>query len=300
MHKFPPCPVCRANSWELVYSGPIRDGVYGNWKESEICRCSDCKVDRLSETDCLQLTDYESDEYRSHLGQNHNLDNHFLTHDGMARFTLDAIWPKSFRGLTVADVGCGGGALLDHLSGLAGKLIAIEPSIAWANSLKARGYEWESSTANATKNWQGMVDIVLSSQVIEHVEDPKAFLEDIAKLLTPEGIAIISTPNRNDILMKLMPQEFPRFFYRTQHRWMFDEESLTKCASLAGFSLIEVKHVHRYGLANTMNWLRHSRPMGHQTLNPLNEAINTQWKLWLESTGHADNLSLILKSNKRQ
>jgi 2-polyprenyl-3-methyl-5-hydroxy-6-metoxy-1,4-benzoquinol methylase len=294
MHNFPPCPICGVTSWKLAYSGSIRDGIHGKWKESEVRRCDGCGVDRLSEDVCLQHAEYESMEYRAHLAQDHNSENHFLTHDELAKFTLDTLWPRSLRGLTVADVGCGGGALLDHLSGLAQKLIAIEPSVAWADSLKERGYEWESSTASAAKNWQGKVDIVLSTQVIEHVEDPRAFLEEISKLLTPEGVAVISTPNRKDVLMELMPDEFPKFFYRSQHRWAFDEKSLSKCASLAGLNVVEVKHIHRYGLANAMNWYRHTKPMGRQSINPLDDTIDAHWKAWIESAGKSDNLYLIL------
>lgn len=294
MHNFPPCPICGVNSWKLAYSGSIRDGIHGKCKESEVRRCDGCGVDRLSEDVCLQHGEYESKEYRAHLAQDHNSENHFSTHDELAKFTLDTLWPRSLRGITVADVGCGGGALLDHLSGLAQKLIAIEPSMAWADSLKERGYEWEPSASAAAKNWHDKVDIILSTQVIEHVEDPRAFLEEISKLLTPDGVAVISTPNRKDILMELMPDEFPKFFYRSQHRWAFDEKSLSKCASLAGLNVVEVKHIHRYGLANAMNWYRYTKPMGRQSINPLDDAIDAHWKAWLESTGKSDNLYLIL------
>lgn len=302
MSNFPPCPICKLNTWKLVYSGSIRDGVYGKWKESEVRRCEGCGVDRLSEDACLQHSEYEGEEYRAHLAQDHNSEKHFSTHDELAKFTLDSLWPRSLRGLTVADVGCGGGALLDHISGLAQNLVAIEPSIAWADSLKQRGYEWEPSTEIAAKNWNGKVDIVLCTQVIEHVEDPRAFLENISKLMTPKGMAIISTPNRKDILMELMPHDFPKFFYRSQHRWAFDGKSLSRCASLAGLNVVEVKHVHRYGLANTMNWYKHNQPMGRQTINPLGDSIDAHWKAWLESSGQSDNLYLILtkKSSEKK
>jgi 2-polyprenyl-3-methyl-5-hydroxy-6-metoxy-1,4-benzoquinol methylase len=299
MHNFPPCPICGVNSWKLAYSGSIRDGIHGKWKESEVRRCDGCGVDRLSEDDCLQYAEYESKEYRAHLDQDHNSENHFSAHDELAKFTIDTLWPRSLRGLTLADVGCGGGVLLDHFSGLAKKLIAIEPSIAWADSLMERGYHWEPSTSAAAKNWHGKVDIVLSTQVIEHVEDPRTFLENISKLLTPEGVAVISTPNSKDILMELIPDEFPKFFYRSQHRWAFDVKSLSKCALLAGLNVVEVKHIHRYGLANAMNWYKYGKPMGRQPIKLLGSAIDMHWKAWLESTGQSDNLYLILARNKQ-
>jgi SAM-dependent methyltransferase len=38
-------------------------------------------------------------------------------------------------------------------------------------------------------------DLIVSFQVIEHLEDPSAYLEAISRLLTPDGTALITTPN---------------------------------------------------------------------------------------------------------
>jgi len=39
-------------------------------------------------------------------------------------------------------------------------------------------------------------DLVLSFQVIEHLDDPSEYLTEIARVLRPGGVALISTPNR--------------------------------------------------------------------------------------------------------
>ncbi len=48
----------------------------------------------------------------------------------------------------------------------------------------------------------GSVDIVVSMETIEHVNDPKAYLAEVARVLRPGGTAIISTPVNNS------PQRF--------------------------------------------------------------------------------------------
>src|SRR6202043_1124076 len=40
------------------------------------------------------------------------------------------------------------------------------------------------------------VDVVVSFETIEHVEKPAAFLRECARVLVPEGLLIVSTPNR--------------------------------------------------------------------------------------------------------
>lgn len=295
MNDFPSCAVCGADDWQSVHRGPVRDGTFGSWRDTEVRRCGVCGVDRLAESACLRIESYQSTDYRERLAQDHDAERHFAAHDELARFTLETLWPASLRGKTVADVGCGGGALLDHVRGVAGSIIAIDPAVPFSESLKARGYAWYPSAAQAAREHAGRVDIVLSTQVIEHVDDPRGFLEDIGRLLTPEGIAVVSTPNRRDVLMELLPDTFPPFFYRVQHRWAFDAASLSQCAQRAGLAVQEVRHVHRYGLANTMYWLKEGKPRGRTAMAPLDGAIDKNWQAWLESTGRADNLYLLLK-----
>lgn len=57
----------------------------------------------------------------------------------------------------------------------------------------------------------------------------------------------------------------------------------------------ELRHVHRYGLANTMHWLKENRPRGRTPMAPLDGTIDRHWQAWLESTGRADNLYLIAR-----
>jgi 2-polyprenyl-3-methyl-5-hydroxy-6-metoxy-1,4-benzoquinol methylase len=292
---FPPCVICGADDWGLIYGGPVRDGSFGSSKNAEVRRCSGCGVDRLAESACLSTDSYKSTEYRERLGQDHDIDRHYAAHDELARFTLDTLWPASLRGKNVADLGCGGGALLDHLRGIAGVIIAIDPAFPFADSLKARGYEWFASAEEACRKYAGKVDFVLSTQVIEHVEDPRKFLLEAGRLLKPDGTAIVSTPNRRDVLMELLPEVFPAFFYRVQHRWAFDAASLIKCAQHAGLSVAEVRHVHRYGLSNTLYWLKERKPRGRTLMPPVDAMIDKLWQAWLENNGRADNLYLILK-----
>jgi SAM-dependent methyltransferase len=293
--EFPICPVCGSDAWNVVYEGAVRDGGFGATRPGRVARCGICGVERLAESLCLSDEAYRGAEYRQHLGQDHDLAKHYATHDELARFTLDVLSPRSLRGKVIADVGCGGGSLLDHLSGLPSQVIAIDPAEGFAPSLRARGYRWFAGATEAAPEFEGKIDIAFSIQVIEHVGNPRVFLAGIRALLKPDGILILSTPNRADILMDLLPQIFPGFFYRTQHRWAFDAPSLARCALAAGFQVAEIRHVHRYGMANALLWLRDRKPSGRATLPPLNRAADDLWRSWLEASGRADNLYMILQ-----
>jgi 2-polyprenyl-3-methyl-5-hydroxy-6-metoxy-1,4-benzoquinol methylase len=294
---FPACPVCSGASWKIVYQGPVRDGTFGQSVPAVVKRCESCGIERLAESACLKTEAYQSESYRRHIGQDHDVARHYAAHDELARFTLDTIWPLSLRDLSVADIGCGGGSLLDHIRGLPKKLVAVDPAEGFAASLKQRGYQWYTSAQAAKTALADGVDVAFTIQVIEHVDDPKTFLADIRALLKPGGLCVVSTPNRADILMELLPEEFPAFFYRTQHRWAFDAASLTCCAIAAGFSVESVRHVHRYGMANSLLWLRDKKPSGRSPLPAIDAAADNLWRSWCEANQRADNLYLLLRSS---
>lgn len=291
---FPRCSNCGGTAWTPIYNGPVRDGAFGSSKVGTVARCEGCAVDRLAESLCLRHEAYRSG-YRQHVGQDNDLAKHYAAHDELSRFTVETLWPVSLRNLIVADVGCGGGSLLDHIRGLPAELIAIDPDEGFAGSLQERKYRWYATAETAAKERAGRVDVAFSIQVIEHVEDPRGFLEGIRDLLSKDGVLIVSTPNRADILMELLDTEFPSFFYRTQHRWYFDANSLRDVAERAGLRIEAVRHVHRYGMANALMWLRDRKPSGRAGLPAIDRFADGMWRNWLEQTGRADNLYMILK-----
>jgi len=289
---FPQCPICANAQWVAAYAGPVRDGAFGNSKMGQVARCAGCGIERLAESLCVPEQAYAGEQYRNMLGQGHDLSRHFDTHDELARFTLDTLWPTSLRGKVVIDVGCGGGSLLDHVRGICASAVAVEPDEIFGASLKERGYPWYRSVEAAAADYGGKADTVLSVQVIEHVENPRQFLAGIKQLLAPSGMLLLSTPNRRDIMLELLPDEFSSFYYRSQHRWYFDRQSLGRCAEAAGLRVIEARTLHRYGMANALLWLRDRKPSGRARLPGIDSQADALWRAYLDEHERGDNLYL--------
>jgi 2-polyprenyl-3-methyl-5-hydroxy-6-metoxy-1,4-benzoquinol methylase len=293
------CEICSGEYYEL-YNGNIRDGAYGGVKISAVIyQCNQCGVQRLREKDCIPDKYYETGEYRDKLKESLNGDKAVIEQDKMQHFTLRTLFPSSLRGKTILDVGCGIGSLLDMLKNVSHRQIGIEPCGPYLESLSERGYEVYPNIFDAEKYYRNSIDYGFSIQVIEHVESPREFLEGIKKLIKPGGRVLISTPNRNDILMTLLKKEFFPFFYRTQHRWYFDKSSLTICAEQAGFKVDNVKFVHRYGMSNTIAWLRDKKPTGFNKLPGIAMTADNLWSTYLEQSEQSDCLyiELILPTN---
>lgn len=295
MNDFQSCEICGETSWQEVYRGNIRDGAVGRFKEHGlVAQCGGCGVQRLAERLTIPDSFYIHDQYRASLQQSVDTETAFIEQDWLTHYTHQAIWPRSIRGIAIADIGCGVGSFLDTCQGLAQTIIAVDPCQPFHASLQARGYKVYGTVSDIDCSLLGTVDLATSIQVIEHVSDPVGFLRGIRPILKPEAELLITTPNRNDILMNLIPDVFSKFFYRSAHRWYFDAESLARCSRLAGYRVIANKTMHKYGMSNMLQWLRDGKPKGFASLAGIGPVADSFWKGYLEQTGQADMLCMRL------
>ena len=294
---FGPCEICGTNSWKIIYEGPIRAGAFGTFrKDAVVANCNGCGVGRLAEADSIDAKAYESSDYREAVAQGLKVEDFFGHADPVQIHHMSAALPYSFRGKTVADIGCGAGSFIDHISGLAAEIIAIEPTTMYQASLGKRGYEVYNYTGEAISARPQSVDYAVAFQVIEHVQNPRTFLAEILTLLKPGGTLLIATPNKGDILMKLLPNEFPPFFYRMVHRWYFDKGSLSRTATEAGFDIESERYGHTMNMSNMLVWLSEKRAVGNKIKLPgIDPTADTLWKTYLESSGQADTLFLTVR-----
>lgn len=300
MSMFNPCEICGADDWSFIYEGPIRNGAFGTQAEGgKVALCGGCGIARLDEKMSIPISAYESDKYRSILEQGLEVKAFFSQHDWIQIQNLLAFWPLCLRDQIIAEIGCGAGSFLDHITGMAKRIIAVEPTELYHNSLRQRGYEVYSYAADAVKYHPEGIDVVVTFQVIEHVLNPRIFLTEIAALLKPGGTLIVATPNREDVLMKLLPEEFPSFFYRTVHRWYFDRLSLRHCVELAGGLKVESeRYLHTYGMSNALAWLKERRPTGNKRLPGINNVADQLWNSYLETSEQADTLFILARKAK--
>jgi SAM-dependent methyltransferase len=292
------CEICGADDWTAVYTGPLRDGSFGHLTANEhtIYQCARCMVQRLEESACRDDSFYAGKKYRELLGESSEAEGFWSKHDVHQIRNLNALWPHPIRNRIVADVGCAAGSLLDHISGLASACLAVEPCREYHPALRRRGYKVYDSILHALEEYKDQVDIVFSLATVEHVARPFDFFSEIHQLLKPGGLFLVSTPNRQDILMDLLGAEYHQFFYRTVHRWYFDMQSLSNLAGRSRFHIVQERWAQRFGISNTLAWLRDRKPTGDRPLPKMDDPIiNEFWKNYLESEGISDYLYLLLR-----
>ena len=120
----------------------------------------------------------------------------------------EKIETKWLDGLECLDIGCGGGILSERLSRLGARVTGIDASessinVAKQHSIKSRleiNYRCITTTdllKNEKEKFLNKFDIVIASEVIEHVNERKVFLSDISKLCRSGGLVVFTTINKS-------------------------------------------------------------------------------------------------------
>lgn len=109
---------------------------------------------------------------------------------------------RPLAGLTVLDVGCGGGLLAEPLARLGAVVTGIDPEP--ANLEVAREHAraaaleigYEAASVEEIAAGGRRFDLVTALEVVEHVPDPAAFLRAAAATVRPGGLFVLSTLSR--------------------------------------------------------------------------------------------------------
>lgn len=182
------CRICENEKIGITYRGLIRDGRLGKYAEEEVTmwQCPECGV--IWHEPMLQVQDYyESEEYRRSLEGSSEEVAFYRLHDKEIYDKFTYTGTTVFRNKIVADIGCGAGAFLDFLQGVATDLIAIEPSKTYRKTMERKGYFTYAYMKDALSKWEGKIDVLTSFDVIEHVENPCGFLKECYQLLNVGG-----------------------------------------------------------------------------------------------------------------
>lgn len=125
----------------------------------------------------------------------------------------------------ILDVGCGGGLVAEPLARMGARVVGIDASekniaVAKIHAEKS-GLEIDYKVS-AVEEMSGTFDVVLALEIIEHVDNPEAFIKNCAKLLKPGGLLFVATMNRNLkslALAKIAVEYVLRWLPKGTHDW---------------------------------------------------------------------------------
>jgi 2-polyprenyl-6-hydroxyphenyl methylase/3-demethylubiquinone-9 3-methyltransferase len=114
----------------------------------------------------------------------------------------DPLSGAPLQGLSLLDIGCGGGLLSEPMARLGAQVTGVDAAarnirVATQHAGKqGLDIDYRQGTAEALAETGTQFDIVLALEIVEHVADVELFLKSCGRMVKPGGLLFLSTLNR--------------------------------------------------------------------------------------------------------
>ncbi len=188
----------------------------------------------------------------------------YIRDQACRRFGRDRKSVRPLDGLSVLDVGCGGGILSEPLARIGAAVTGLDPaptniSVAKLHAERA-GVQasYLNETVEAVVGRGERFDLVLAMEVVEHVADVQAFLNACAAAVRPGGLLVVATINRTlrAFALAIVGAEYVLgWLPRGTHQWdkFVTPQELADAIAKGGLAVIDRRGVVYNPLAD--QWL---------------------------------------------
>jgi SAM-dependent methyltransferase len=134
------------------------------------------------------------------------------------------------------DVGCGNGLLLSIAREMGWECFGIEVSSAAIKLCREQGLQVFEGTLSEVSDKLPLFDVVVSVEVLEHLNTPAEELRLMNQLIRPGGLLYLTTPNFNGLL-RLLTGKDPAIIGYPEHLSYFTPRTLGRLARQTGFQI---------------------------------------------------------------
>jgi len=161
----------------------------------------------------------------------------------------------SVSGKSFLDIGCATGLLVEFFqkSGWVSKGVELCGPAAEFGS-KTRNIEIYSGTVDQAQYESESFDIVHCSHLIEHLNNPGTFMDEVYRILKPDGLFICTTPNVSSFQAKLFGEKWRSSI--GDHMFLFSTSTLKKLLKIKDFRIVKVKTWGGLGRGYGPLWLK--------------------------------------------
>lgn len=186
----------------------------------------------------------------------------------ISKFLCQSASQNNSSDLRLLDIGSGFGffSLCARKNGF--EVVSINPG-EYENLVYAELFNMNGYTANIQ---EGMFedfkfsiesfDVVIASQVLEHVKHPREMVSEIERILKPGGILVIAVPNLHSLFVKLLDTRDQGCLWVPEHCNYFTKKSLLALVeeiSLQPRKIINIAKIPYYALSNRLSLKRGTR-----------------------------------------
>jgi len=175
---------------------------------------------------------------------------------------------------TLLEIGSSSGTFLKTAQKSNWQVVGIEPNISKCKEFRSHNKDVkihnEFFNLDFAKKHKRKYDLIYSSDVIEHIQNPTLFLKACKFLLNKNGYLVTVTPDFDNILTKIF-QIKP-----TEHLFYFNKKNIEFLYKKSSLKIIEKKNIHRRRNISAMLYsTTFTDPKNQRGLMPFVKLINT-------------------------
>jgi SAM-dependent methyltransferase len=227
------CPLCNKNEWTSI----------GEKSSYRYIRCKNCSIETTSPFPTYEeISNYYKS--KSNLDSYHTRVNYPREDKVHSKIADLALKNTKKNAPLVLDIGCLDGLLLDEfkIRGAITYGIEIQNEPAQVAGKKHGERVINGSIEEFESHYPGIkFDVVTLIGVIEHVLNPVATLEFARRMIKPDGILIIQTPNTNSILHKILGVKYWPPYVPVEHVYLFSSKNINNLFYRSGFVMDNFK-----------------------------------------------------------
>ncbi len=138
------------------------------------------------------------------------------------------------------DVGFGSGGLLREAQRHGWDVHGVEVSTAAVERARGFGVKAHCGELESAAYSDGVFDVVVISELLEHLPDPFSLLRELHRILRPGGMCLATTPNGRGLSGRFLGARWI-VAASDEHLHLFSAAALRKLFAGAGFSVITLK-----------------------------------------------------------
>ena len=165
-------------------------------------------------------------------------DTHFTRSAAYPEFKMEARWLERHlpaQAKRTLEVGCGGGGMLARLTGC--RVVGIDPFPDGLEETRRRvpGVPLVCADGAVLPFADGSFDAVIVQHVVEHISDARTAMGEWHRVLAPNGVLLIVTPNAWFV--------DPAVFADDTHVHIYQAREIRSLTSLSGFRPVDLRSI---------------------------------------------------------